>query len=126
MLRPPAGSKKTDQQCRFEKIADVLKGITWGQITALDDIPGMDDGGPNAQDSHRSDGGLTEAIASAHGDDTKDTDCQIGKANLKLEGISGRPADGFGYRVRDEEMTEEATNPTSGHTNAEEIQQEDF
>jgi hypothetical protein len=46
MFRPPAGSKKTDQQCRFEKVADVLKGITWGQVTGLDDIPGMDDGGP--------------------------------------------------------------------------------
>ena len=46
MLCPPAGNKKTDQQCRFEKIADVLNGIAWGQITGLDDISGMDDGGP--------------------------------------------------------------------------------
>ena len=126
MLRPPAGSKKPDQQCRFEKVADVLEGITWGQITGLDDIPGMDNGGPYPQDRHGNDGGLTEAIAAAHGDNTKDTDCQIGKADLKLEGIPGRPADGFGHRVRDEDVTEKATNSTSGHTNTKEIQQENF
>lgn len=97
MLRPSNGSKKTDQQCRFEKVADVLKSITWGQITGLDDIPGMDDGGPDAQDSHGNDGGLTEAIAPAHGDNTKNTNCQIGKADLELEGIPGWPADGFGH-----------------------------
>ena len=126
MLRPPAGNKKPDEQCRFEKIADVLKGIAWGQITGLDDIPGMDDRGPYAQDSHGNDGGLTEAIAPAHGDNTENTDCQIGKAHLKLEGIPGWPADRFGHRVRDEEVTEKAANSTSGHTNAKEIQQEDF
>jgi hypothetical protein len=126
MLRPPAGSEKTNQQCRFEKIADVLKGITWGQIAGLNDIPGMDNGGPYPQDSHGNDGGLTEAIAPAHSDNTKNTDCQIGKADLKLEGIPGRPADGLGHRVRDEEVTEKATNSTSGHTNTKEIQQEDF
>ena len=126
MFRPPAGSKKADQQCRFEKVADVLKDITWGQVTGLDDIPGMDDGGPYPEDSHGNDGGLTEAIAPAHGDNTKNTDCQIGKADLKLEGIPGRPADGFGHRVRDEEVTGKATNSTSGHTNTKEIQQEDF
>jgi hypothetical protein len=44
-LRPPAGSKKTDKQCRLEKIADVLNGITWRQTAGLDDIADMDDGG---------------------------------------------------------------------------------
>jgi len=115
MLRPPAGNKKTDEQCWFEEIADVLEGITWGQITGLNDISGMDDGGPYAKDSHGNDGGLTEAIAPTHGDNTKNTDCQIGKADLKLEGIPDRPADGFGHRVRDEVVTEKATNSTSGH-----------
>jgi len=85
MLRPPAGNKKTDQQCWFEKVGDVLKGITRGQITGLDDIPGMDDGGPYAKDSHGNDGGLTEAIAAGHGDNAENTDCQIGKGDLELE-----------------------------------------
>jgi hypothetical protein len=52
---------------------------------------------PYAKDSHGDDGGFTEAIAPAHGDNTKNTDCQIGEADLKLEGIPGRPADGFGH-----------------------------
>jgi hypothetical protein len=125
-LRQPASGKKTDQQCRFEKIANVLNGITRGQIARLDDIQDMDGGGAQAEDSHGNDGGLTEAIAPDHGDNTKNTDCQVGAADLKLEGVPGRPADGFGHWVRDEEMTEGTTNPASGHTDPKEIQQEDL
>jgi hypothetical protein len=69
---------------------------------------------------------LTEAIAPAHGDNAEDPYRQVGKANLELEGITGRPADGLRDRVRDEEVTEETTNSASGDTDPEEIQQEDF
>jgi hypothetical protein len=54
----------------------------------------MDDGGSYAQDSHGNDGGLTEAIAAGHGDNAKNTDCQIGKGHLELEGFPvGQPMD---------------------------------
>ena len=111
MLGPPAGSKKTYQQCRLEKIADVLNGITRGQITGMDDVPDMDDGGAYAQDGDGNDGCLAEAIAAAHGDNPEDTNSQIGKADLKLKGISGRPADGLGHRVRDEHVAEKPPIP---------------
>jgi hypothetical protein len=78
-FRPPAGSKKTDKKCRFEKIADVLNGITWCQIAGLDDIADMDDGGSHSEDSHGNDGCLREAVAAAHGDNPENTDWQIGK-----------------------------------------------
>ena len=86
----------------------------------------MDDGRPYTKDSDRDDGGLTEAIAPAHGDDAKDAYRQVGKANLELEGITGRPADGLRDRVRNEKVTEESTNPASRHTDPKQIQQEDF
>jgi hypothetical protein len=35
-----------------------------------------------AKDSQRDDGGLTETIAPAHGDNAKDAHRQVGKANL--------------------------------------------
>ena len=47
----------------------------------------------HSEDSHGNDGCLTEAVAAAHGDNPENTDCQIGKAHLKLKGIPGRPAD---------------------------------
>ena len=59
----------------------------------------MDDGRPSAKDSTRDDGGLTEAIAQAHGDNAKDAYRQVGKANLELKGITGRPADGLRDRI---------------------------
>ena len=92
---PPAcWSKKPDQQCRFKKIADVLKAITWGQIPGLDDIHDMDDGGPYTEDSHGNDGGFTEAIAPTHGDNTKNTDCQIGEPTSSWKGFPvGQPMD---------------------------------
>ncbi len=86
----------------------------------------MDDGRPYGKDSRRDDGGLTEAVAPTHGDNAKDADCQVGKANLELEGITGWPADGLRDRVRNEEVTEESTDSASGDTDPEEIQQEDF
>jgi hypothetical protein len=61
---------------------------------------------PHAKDSHGDDGGLTEAIAPAHGDNAKDSYRQVGEANLELEGITNRPADGLRDRIRNEEMTE--------------------
>ena len=60
----------------------------------------MDDGRPDAKDCGRGDGGLTEAIAPAHGDNAEDAEGQVGNAYLELEGIAGRPADGFGDLVR--------------------------
>jgi hypothetical protein len=97
---PPAcWLQETDKQCRFEKIADVLNRITWGQIAGLDDIADMDDGGSYSEDGHGNDGCLTEAIAAAHSDNAENADRQIGKADLKLKRIPGRPADGFGHRV---------------------------
>jgi hypothetical protein len=93
-FRPPAGCKKTDKQCRFEEIADVLNGITWCQIAGLDDIADMNNGGAYSKDSHGNDGCLTEAVAAAHGDNSENTDCQIGKADLKLKGFPvGQPMD---------------------------------
>lgn len=86
----------------------------------------MDDGRPDAKDRGPDDGGLTEAIAPAHNDNAEDPDGQVGDANLELEGIPGRPADGLGDRVRDEDVTEESTDSASGDTNSKEIQQEDF
>jgi hypothetical protein len=59
----------------------------------------MDDRRPYAKDSHSDDGGLTEAIAPAHGDNSKDAYRQVGKANLELKGITGRPADGLRDRI---------------------------
>ena len=59
----------------------------------------MDDGGAYSEDSHRNDGCLTEPIAATHRDNSKNTDCQIGKADFELKRIPGRPADGFGDRV---------------------------
>jgi hypothetical protein len=54
----------------------------------------MDDGRPYAKDSHGDDGGLTEAIAPAHGDNAKDAYRQVGKANLELAGLPvGQPMD---------------------------------
>jgi hypothetical protein len=69
----------------------------------------MDDGCSDAQDCGRDDGGLTEAVAPAHGNNAEDADGQVGDADLELEGIPGRPADGLGDRVRDEDVTEEPT-----------------
>jgi hypothetical protein len=86
----------------------------------------MDDGRPNAKDCGRGDGGLTEAIAPAHGDNAEDAEGQVGDAYLKLEGIAGRPADGFGDLVRKEDVTEESTNSAPGDTDPEQIQQEDL
>jgi hypothetical protein len=45
----------------------------------------MDNCRPDAKDSYRDDGGLTEAIAPAHGDNAKDAYRQVGKANLEPE-----------------------------------------
>jgi hypothetical protein len=70
--------------------------------------------------------GLTEAIAPAHGDNAKDAYRQVGEANLELKGITGRPADGLGDRVRNEEVPEESTNSASCDTDPKQIQQEDF
>jgi hypothetical protein len=42
--------------------------------------------------------GATEAIAAAHGNNSENSDCEIGKADLKLKRTSGGPADGFGHR----------------------------
>jgi hypothetical protein len=53
------------------------------------------DGRPYAIDSRRDDGGLAEPVAAAHGDYAKDANCQVGKANLELEGVTGGPAYGF-------------------------------
>ena len=86
----------------------------------------MDDGCPYAKDSHSHDGGLTEAIAPAHSDNAKNAYRQVGKANLELEGITGRPADGLRDRVRNEEVTEESTNSASRNTDPKQIQQKDF
>jgi hypothetical protein len=73
-----ASSQESDQQCGPEKIADVLDGISRSKIAGLDDIHDMDDGRTYAKDSHRDDGGLTEAIAPAHGDNAKDAYRQVG------------------------------------------------
>ena len=54
---------------------------------------------PYAKGSDRDDGGLTETIAPAHCDNAKDAHRQVGKANLELEMITGRPADGLRDRV---------------------------
>lgn len=81
---------------------------------------------PHAEDSHGDDSGLTEAIAPAHGDNAKDAYRQVGKANLELEGITGRPADGLRDRVRNEEVTEESTNSASRNTDPKQIEQKDF
>jgi hypothetical protein len=54
----------------------------------------MDEGGSYAKDSDGNDGRLTEAIAAAHGNNSENTDCQIGKADLKLKGLPvGQPTD---------------------------------
>jgi hypothetical protein len=74
-FRPPADCKKTDKQCRFEEIADVLNGITWCQIAGLDDIADMNNGGAYSKDCHGNDGCLVEAVAAAHGDNSENTDC---------------------------------------------------
>jgi hypothetical protein len=125
-LRSSAGSQERDQQGWSEQIADVLDGVPWSEIAGLDDIHDMDDGRPDAKDRGRDDGGLAEAIAPAHGDNAEDPDGQVGHANLELEGITGRPADGFRDRVRDEDVTEEPTDSASGDTDPKQVQQEDF
>jgi hypothetical protein len=55
----------------------------------------MDEGRSHGKDSRSDDGRLTEAIAAVHGDYAKDADCQVGEADLELEGITGWPADGL-------------------------------
>ena len=67
------------------------------------------------------DGGLTEAVASAHGYNSENTDGQVGKSDFQLKGTSGGPAYRLGHRFRKEEVSEKATDTTSGHTNAKEI-----
>src|SRR5215212_5474405 len=86
----------------------------------------MDNRRPYAKGSHSEDGGLTEAIAPAHGDNAKDACRQIGEANLELKGIAGRPPDRLRDRVRNEEVTEESPNSASCDTDPKQIQQEDF
>jgi hypothetical protein len=53
----------------------------------------MDDRRPYAKDSHSDDGGLTEAIAPAHGDNAKDAYRQVGTgplaAQLRDSSLSG-------------------------------------
>jgi hypothetical protein len=125
-LGSSAGRQESDQQCWPKKIADVLDGIARSEIAGLDDVHDMDDGRPHAEDSHRDDGGLTEAVAAVHGDNAEDAYSQVGKADLELEGIAGRPTDGHRDRVGNEDVTEEPTYSASGHTDPEQIQQEDF
>jgi hypothetical protein len=96
------------------RLPDSMTSMTWTTVA------------PHAKDSHGDDGGLTEAIAPAHGDNAKDAYRQVGKANLELEGITGRPADGLRDRVRNEEVTEESTNSASRNTDPKQIQQKDF
>jgi hypothetical protein len=54
----------------------------------------MDDGRPYAKDSHSDDGGLTEAIAPAHGDNAKDAYRQVAKPTSSWKGLPvGQPMD---------------------------------
>jgi hypothetical protein len=87
-LRSSAGRQERDQQGWPEQIADVLDSVPWSEVAGLDDIHDMDDGRPDARDCGRDDGGLTEAVAPAHGDNAEDADGQVGDANLELEGIA--------------------------------------
>jgi hypothetical protein len=89
------------------RLPDSMTSMTWTNCR------------PDAKDSHREDGGLTEANA-------KDAYRQVGKANLELEWITGRPADGLCDRVRKEEVSEESTNSASGDTYPKQIQQKYF
>jgi hypothetical protein len=70
-LRSSAGSQERDQQGWPEQVADVLDGVAWREVAGLDDIHAMDHGRPDAKDRGRDDGGLTEAIAPAHGDNAQ-------------------------------------------------------
>jgi hypothetical protein len=77
-LRSSAGRQERDQQGGPEQIANVLDGVAGSEIAGLDDIHDMDDGRPDAKDCGRDDGGLTEAIAPAHGDNAEDAEGQAG------------------------------------------------
>lgn len=93
-LRSSAGSQERDQQRGPEQVADVLDGVAWSEVAGRDDIHDMDDGRPDAKDRGRDDGGLTEAVAPAHGDNAEDADGQVGDADLELEGLPvGQPMD---------------------------------
>jgi hypothetical protein len=96
------------------RLADSMTSMTWTTVA------------PHAKDRGRDDGGLTDAIAPAHGDNAEDAEGQVGDADLELEGIAGRPADGLRNRVRDEDVTEEPTDSASGDTDPKQIQQEEF
>jgi hypothetical protein len=58
---------------------NVKRALLWCQIAGLDDIADMDKSGAYSKDSHGDDGCLTETVAAAHGDNSENTDCQIGK-----------------------------------------------
>src|SRR5215207_3401008 len=74
------------------RLPDSTTSMTWTTVA------------PMPKTVARDDGGLTEAIAPAHGDNAKDADGQVGNADLELEGATGRPADGLRDRVRDEDV----------------------
>jgi hypothetical protein len=96
------------------RLPDAMTSMTWTTVA------------PHAKDRGRDDGGLTEAVAPAHGDNAEDADGQVGDADLELEGVTGRPADGLRHRVGDEDVAEESTDSASGDTDPKQIQQEDL
>ena len=54
----------------------------------------MDNGHPYAKDSHRDDGGLTEANAPAHGDNAQDAYPRLAKPTSSWKGLPvGQPMD---------------------------------
>lgn len=96
---PPAGCEKTDKQCRFEKIADVLNGITWCQIPVWMISLTWTMVAPTPKTVTAMTVASRKPSRRPICDNPENTDGQVGKADLKLKEIPGRPADGFGDRV---------------------------
>ncbi len=88
------------------------------------DVNQVDVGGPEAEDRHRYDGRFTKAVPASGSNRTENPDRQVRESHLELEGAAGRPADGVGDLVREEEMSDEATDPTSGNADDEERDQQ--
>ena len=120
-LRPPEGNKEADQQGRFEQITHVLQRIAGRQIAGFDNIDGVDDGCSQPEDTHCYNRRLAEAIASTHGDDTQDAERQVRETDLKLKRVAFRLADGLCYSIGEKEVAEEATDPATCDTDAEEV-----